>query len=103
MEDWLFYGGVELLAVLICAPFALRQTTAAAARLVGIVGVLAAGVAITLVIGLIMDDWNLKTGLTWIFLPLVTAPISLVVGAIAGAYFGKRVRLAAQRETLPRR
>ena len=90
LDDWLFYGGLELITVLIVAPFALTRPTASGARLVGTVGVLATGTAIALLIGLIEDDWDLKTGLTWIFLPLTTAPISLVVGLIAGAYFAKR-------------
>jgi len=88
MDDWLFFGGIEVLAVLICAPFALRRPTAQSARVVGILGVPAAGIVIALLIGLIADD----TGMAWIFLPIITAPISLVVGAFAGAYFAKRVR-----------
>ena len=91
MENVLFFAGVELLAVLVCAPLALRRTTPAAARRAGLVGVVVVSILVTLVIGLIEDDWNLKSGMTWIFLPIVTAPISLVVGVIAGALFAKRV------------
>lgn len=92
MENVLFFGAIELFAVLICAPFALRRTTPAAAQRAGTIGVVGVGVLIALIIGLIVDDWNLKTGLTWFFLPLVTAPISLVVGVLAGTFFAKKVR-----------
>ena len=91
MENMLFFAGIALIAVIICAPFALRRPTAEGARFVGVFGVLATGTAIALLIGLIEDDWDLKTGLAWIFMPLITAPVSLVVGVFAGAYFAKRV------------
>ena len=92
MEDVLVFGGIELVAVLICAPFALRRPTPPDAWVAGAFGVLGVGSVIAFLMGLYGDDWDFKGGIAWLGMLLVAAPLSLIVGVIAGAFFSWRVR-----------
>src|SRR5262245_38165402 len=72
MEDVLFFAGIELVAVLVCAPFALRRPTPPDAWVAGTFGVLGVASIIGFLLGLHADHWDFKRGIAWLGMLLVT-------------------------------
>jgi hypothetical protein len=93
IRDTLFWGGIQLFALLVVTPLALRAKAPGSARSIAIVGVLAISILTGVIIGAYLGPKaGMDFGLSTIYMMIHLVPLSVITGVLAGVFFYYRAR-----------